>query len=882
MIDRAVSSVLTTAAWLLVSSPALATSPADDLRLGDDILPVSETLELTLDPTKPTYDGQARIEIDVKAATTAFTLHAQELELRRVTLASSDGEAVSLTHRAGPIGTLEIRTETPLQPGRHTLAIDFSNDLDTKGTSLYKLEAGGRSYTASHFQVDDARRAFPCWDEPRFKIPYQVTLRVPEGNVAVSNTPIERQTTDGGWTTVHFARTRPLPSYLLAIAAGPYESVPIPGLSVPGRVVTLQGKSALAAEAVRVIPPLLAALERYFGSPYPYEKLDFIALPGFWAVAMENPGAVTYDESRLLIDTSTARLAQRRDMASLITHELAHMWFGNMVTMEWWDDLWLNESFASWMALKIAHEVFPQLRLDLIDIPELKSAIEADADPGVRAVRKPVKASDNLDLLIDALTYKKGRAVLGMFERWVGPDAFRAGILQYLQSNRWGTTTAADLWTALSKASGKDVGAAMSTFLDQPGIPMVSVRLLADGRVELSQKRFAPLGTEMPPAQPWQIPLTFKISEHGRVRTATFLLTQPKEVMDLHLSGQPDWILPNADQGGYYHWQLPSDLLSALAARATAELSPRERLGLLGNLSVLVEAGVLGADEYLRSLTSFAEDPEPQIVSSVVGALSSVDSVLISDELEEDFAVYVRQTLGPALQRFGLTKKPQEDETVTALRPLLFLWLADQGKDTAVLSHVEGLARSYLADPGSVDSALTDRVLTIASIRGDRALFDEYRKRFETVTTPVERRQYLQAMATFTDPALVDEALQYILTGPLQPQEIFVIPRRMGNSPRLMNWITSNYEALKARVPAQQLAYLPLYASGCSAELLATTRAFFSQPEHQVPGTEGQLARTANQVNECIKLRQREGPAVSAYLREVAGRPIRSAAPPPG
>jgi alanyl aminopeptidase len=858
------------AGCLLGSYPVTGSAaPPDGDRLGDTVLPRSEAIELTLDPGKPAYSGKVRIDLEVKAATADFALHARNLQIGTIALSGPGGAGVPLTSQAAPTGLLRLHAGAPLQPGRYQLAIDFTNPFDTKGSSLYKLEAEGRSYTASQFQPDEARRAFPCWDEPGFKIPYQITLRVPEDHLAVSNTPVEHRTVEGGWATVRFARTHPLPSYLLAIATGPYDAVPIAGLSVPGSIVTLKGKSGLAAEVSRLIPPLLAATEGYFGRRYPYEKLDFIAIPGFWAVAMENPGAVMFDENRFLI-SAKARLSQRRDVVSLIAHELAHMWFGDLVTMAWWDDLWLNEAFASWMSNKIGHQVYPELGLDLSDIPETRSAMANDANPAIRAIRRPVKASNNISLNADALTYKKGRAVLAMFERWLGADTFRLGIRRYLAAHEWGNTTAADLSAALSKASGKEVGPAMNTFLEQGGIPIVSARVLPGGRVEFSQARFVPAGTAPPAPQTWQIPMTIRFSDGARLRTEPVLLSRQTQVVDLHLDKSPAWLFPNADQAGYYHWQLPPDLLRALMSRGTPALSTREKIGLLSDLSVLVEGGSLSGAEYLRALTGFAGAPEPQVVSDVSNALEDVRFRLIPAELGDPFAVYLRRTLGPALRRYGLAKNPGEDETVTGLRPLLVFWLAKYGHDEEVLSRAESLARSYLADPASVDPTLVETVLSLAALRGDRALFETYRQRFEAATVPAERRQYLLALGSFTDPALVEATLNYVLTGPLQPQEIFIIPRRMGNSPLLLGWITKSYETLKARVPAQQIAYLPLYAMGCSGELLATATAFFSEPDHQVAGMDTQLARTTNQVTQCVKLREREGAGIAAYLQGLA------------
>src|SRR5439155_17675029 len=340
------------------------------------------------------------------------------------------------------------------------------------------------------FEATEARCAFPCWDEPEFKIPFQVTLVVPEAHLAIGNTPVETDTVADGQRTVVFERTPPLPAYLLAIATGPLETVPIEGMRVPGRIVTIKGASGVAREAARVTPPLVAALEKYFGLPYPYRKLDLLAVPEFWPGAMENAGAIAFADRILLIDPRAASAGQKRTLVAVDAHELAHMWFGDLVTMKWWDDLWLNESFASWMGDKITQEVAPEYEMPLAEVEETQRAMLRDAQRSTRPIRAPIDVFDNIDEAFDELTYDKGQAVLTMFEAWLGPETFRKGVVAYLKAHAWGSATASDLWASLSKTAGRDVAGPMSTFLDQPGVPLVKVDLLPGGKVRLSQERF--------------------------------------------------------------------------------------------------------------------------------------------------------------------------------------------------------------------------------------------------------------------------------------------------------------------------------------------------------------------------------------------------------
>lgn len=846
--------------------PALAA--ADGARLGHAVVPTAQSVRLTLDPAKHAYSGEVAIELSAAAALDSFELNARGQRLERVTLSGPDG-AIPMTTGAAPHDRLVIRPARRIVAGSYTLDIVFTNDFDTRAASLYRLETGGDAYTFTQFEADDARGAFPCWDEPEFKIPWRVTLIVPDGQLAIANTPVERESVADGMRTVEFKVTKPLPSYLLAFAAGPLEAVPIPGMSVPGRVITVKGASAMAADVVRQTPLLLAALERYFGRPYPYEKLDLLAVPEFLYGAMENAGAITFADRNLLMDPNRSSVQQRRRLAEINAHELSHMWFGDLVTMEWWDDLWLNESFASWLGDKITQQVFPEFDSAVRELEGSGRALATDSRLSTRAIRQPVDQNVNLEQLADVLAYSKGQAVLGMFEHWMGQDVFRKGVIAYLDAHAFGSATASDLWSALAKASGRDVGAAMSTFLDQPGVPLVSAEPLAGGKVRLTQRRFLNYGSSAPDPQLWQIPVVLEFSEGGRSHTQSVLLTAAEQTVTLEGARLPAWIHPNADERGYYRWSLPARDLDRLAAAGA--MGTRERVGFLANAGALLDAGTLHGDEYLRTIERFRDDPQPEVVDAVAVALQRVKRAFVTPELQDAFARYVRETLGPAFRRVGYAATPGEPPSLTSLRGTLIGWLGDDGRDPGVLAHAQALARDYLRDPASIDPSLADAALRLAAIGGDVAFYDEIQKRFETARSPVERTRALTTLGSFRDPALLERTLAYALSGPLRPQELRFVSQGIGSDPRgeqrLFEWMTQHYAAIVSRVPPNFAAFMPFYASGCSAQRLEAARAFFASPEHSMTGTQQQLAKVADQVNDCVGLRGREGAAVAKYLK---------------
>ena len=866
----------------LTLGPALGiTLPAraeDELRLGEKVVPTFEAIRLVVDSDKPTYTGSVHVALLVKQRTDRFRFHAEEMHIDKISLRRSgakSGPSLDLDTESGQIGLVTASTKSPLEPGAYRLDIEFSNDFGTQGVGLYRMEVEGRGYVFSQFEAYDAREAFPCWDEPAFKIPYQVTMVVPKSHLAVSNTPVESQSVQGGLKVVVFRKTRPLPSYLLAMCAGPLEAVDIPGMSVPGRVITVQGQKHLAGLAAQFAPPLLAALERWFDRKYPYEKLDLIACPEYAYGAMENPGAITFVSNLLLHDPKSTSTASRRNLAIVEAHEMAHMWFGDLVTMRWWDDLWLNESFADWMADKIANQVYPEYKIALGQMAPILDVMEGDAQPSAEAIHQHVKPTDSAFENLGT-QYNKGKAVLAMFERWVGPEAFRRGVLDHIAAHAWGNATSDDLWRTLSKTSSRDLAGAMATFLDQPGLPLVSVELRPDGRVVLGQKRFLNAGVQARD-QLWRIPVTLKYSDGKTIRTSTVLLSEAEQTVSLSSDGPIAWIIPDTDASGYYRWSIPAPMLAQLAADGAKSLSARERFGLVGNLGALLDNGTIHADDYLRVIGQFASEPEPMVLLSVTGALAKVKDAFVVDDLADAFAVYVRGTLRPALDRIGMDKKSGEGEDVSLVRPNLMTWLGKDGRDAGVRARALELGRAYVADPTRVDPTLVNVGLRLSALQGDRALWDDYQQRFEKATVPVERSRYLSALSQFQDPALIERNLDYALHGPLHAQEVLQLTGGLyetsSGRDRQYRWLTENYAAIMARIPPPAATYLPYMASGCESQRLEAARAFFSDSAHAVAGTAASLAKVSDQVKDCIDLRAREGAAVRAYLNKLLAQP---------
>ena len=843
------------------------------IRLGSNVTPSSETLALTVDPRQAEYSGTATIAVEVHAAADSFRLHAEKMSLGKVTLSNKAG-SIPLTSAAGEEGIVTLRATKAIAPGLYTLTIPFTNEFDLRANSLYKVMVEGESYAFTDFEPDDARGAWPCFDEPSFKIPWRVIVTSPLADRVIGNMPVDKEKKAGATKTTTFEETPPMSSYLVALAVGPLEVVPVRGMSIPGNIVTVKGRAAFAAEAARQMPPIVAALEQYFDRPFPYPKCDLLAVPEFYAGAMENAGAITFREEILLLDPKGMTPRQRARMAGTIAHELAHMWFGDLVTLAWWDDVWLNESFASWLGDKVTNQVYPEFGERVRQVRDVQRAMITDARPSTRVIRSLGDAGDlPLDRLFDPLAYQKGQAVLQMFEAWIGPDLFRQGVQSYIHQHEWGNAVGADLWRALSRASGRDLSGPLSGFIEQAGVPLVSAEIGSDGRVKLTQSRFHNYGATVSPSK-WSIPVLLKYEANGQVRTKWVMLTEAEQTFALPDAARPTWIDPNGSETGYYRWSVPGTMLVQMAESASRTLDARERLGFLENASALLDAGLVRGDEYLRILSQFSSDTEPEVGQAMLEGLVKVRETFVEDQDRDAFAGYVRHALNPWLTRIGRLPQAGEKDGVTTLRSALLTWLADDGRDATIQAFADSLGRAYRANPESIPSSLVDVAIQVPATRGDATLFAEYRAHIASARLPVDRARWLTGLGWFRSPALVDSSLAYSLAGQLRPQERGAITRalleRKENQQATYEWMTRNYDAILAATSVNTAPFLPFYAGGCSAERLAQAKQFFAEPTHNKPGVPQSLAQVSDVVNDCVGLKQREGAPVQAFLRQVA------------
>jgi alanyl aminopeptidase len=840
---------------------------AEIRRLPTDARPTFQEVFLRLDPATERFTGSVRMDLVVDRPTAELRFHAPTATIGRILLFDAEGPVPARVSEPDDQEQVTLTAERPLVPGKAWLGLDFENGYAAGAIGLYRTESGGDWYAFTQMEPDDARLAFPSWDEPAYKIPWKLTIEVPEGQTALSNMPETARSTRDGWTRFEFATSPPMPSYLVAMAVGPFDFVPVAETSTPTRIVTPRGKAALAGVAAELTPPILAAMEDWFERPYPYPKLDLIALSEFWPGAMENPGLITFHESRILFDTATAGPGERRGFARLAAHEIAHIWFGDYVTMDWWDDLWLNEAFADWLGDKITDRLWPEYRHLLTQQSSVDGQMRNDARPGSLPIRHPVASTHEL-LGNVGLVYAKGKRVLGMIERWIGPEPFRRGVLEYLEANAWGNARGEDLWAALSAASGQDVGAALRGFLELPGYPSVRVEPLAGGRIGLSQERFTtagrPAGDDL-----WTVPVTLRWSDGATVRESTLLLDAVRKEFDLGAAAIA-WIHPNADGLGYYRWTLPAELDRSLRAVPATALTPGDRIDLAGNATSQIEGGALGAEAWFATQARLAADPDPTVLFAAVQNVETLAPMLVPAERGDGYAAWLRRAFGPALERIGMEPRANEETALTLARPRLFRLLGVDGASPEVRRAAERLVAAHRAGASDLDPSLVEAAHEVRASHGDLAFHAECRARLEAARTPPERDLALKTLAAFRTPEAARATLALALTPAIRTTEFRNLwtgfGRWEGGQDLLFAWIRDDFAAVWEKLSPNARPFLPRTLSGCSVERQAALEAFFRETDRQAPGIDGELARGRELHRDCQALREREGAAVARAL----------------
>ena len=843
-------------------------------RLAKEAIPTAYRLELQIDPRTERFSGQTAIDVTLPQATQRLTLHGQNLNVTRA-VARAGETTVELEAHEGQHGGLLLSARAPLS-GALTLELTYDAPLDERLNGLYRTQDGGRWFAFTQFEPLDARRAFPCFDEPVFKTPFTTTLRVPEGMNAFANTPETGRTTANGWTTVTFAESKPLPTYLVAFAVGDIvardgDSAEMDG--VPFRVLAVRGREGLADWALEHTPAIVGVISDYFAEPLPYAKLDLIGVPNFGAGAMENVGLVTFREQLVLLDPAVAPPRQMEGAVSVIGHEIAHMWFGNLVTMPWWDDLWLNEAFSTWLEGKVTDRIAPEMETRAADVLGALWVMGLDIKQNARSIREPIVHGGDVQNAFDGITYTKGAAVLGMTESWIGEAALRKGLRTYMKRHAHSVGTTEDLWVALDSATEKPVSRMLSSFTDQPGVPRVDVTLECEGAPNLvvRQERHARWESSLDRAKLWSLPFCYRYPVAGQVVSTCTLLEKSEERLPLEGSTCPLWIHPNADERGYYRWSLPEASIKSLVTLYRSALTLREKIALLPHLWALTTAKKLSAATYLEAIEALSEESHPLLISRVASALDGLTSHARSLGLEDALAKVIRRRLGSHATRIGPAASEGETPRTTVVRGQLKSLLADAGQDPELRREARQTVDAFLADPKTVPEGLSN-ALVIAAWDGDETLFDSYLTGAQTDVSPGVRAQLVRGLGSFPQPELVHRALDVTVDGPLRTQDLRRVYWASSGRPETRraawDWLTRRYDDLRAKLGDEWAVGAPRAVSGvCDGTLRAEIVAFFKEPSRMPAGADRNLGLQLEKIDECLQDKALMQEPIEAYLR---------------
>ncbi len=862
------------------AAPAVAEVKPPELRLGDEARPVGYQLDITLVPEKETFAGAVAIDIELSRAVPVLWLNASALTVESAT-AVIGGEERALRVIPGGSDFVGFAAEEAMSPGRFTLKVRYRGLLPSQDYGgLFRQNEGDDWYIYTQFEPFDARRAFPSFDEPRFKVPYQLTLHVKKEHLAVANTPIESETEGAdGMKTVRFQPTKPLPSYLVAMAVGPFEVVDAGRAGrnkTPIRIITPRGKSAGAAYAAEATGPILTLLENYFDTPYPYEKLDQIALPTFLG-AMENPGLVTYHMDGLLAMPGEDHPQRQRGFASTCAHELAHMWFGDLVTMKWWDDIWLNESFATWMSAKILRQWKPEWEGDKYAVTYANGAMHSDSLASARKIRQPIVSAHDIRSAFDGITYGKGAAVLRMFEAWIGEDKFRQGIRNYVRKHAYKNADARDFFDALGEVGGGDVASAFETFVEQPGVPLVRAELSCEGKntpkLLLSQQRYAPAGSRIDTAKHWKVPVCVEYGVGRKSHRQCTLMSGEKAEIALESAKQcPSWVLPNDAMSGYYRVEYSGDMLARLLGKAKKKLTVAERLGVIYDMEAMMKAGKLGRGEALAWVPKLVGSRDRHIIGSTLN-MASLSERLVPENLEPNYARFLRKMYGKRARKLGWRVRKGEGDDTRLLRPRLLGLIAYKGDDRKLVSQARKLAEKWLGDRKAVDPELVGTVLAVAVKDGDAALWQRFYDQAKASKDSKERRQLLRGMAGFESPEVVEKNLALTLTDEFRMIEMSGFLwgglSRAKTRVKTFEFLKKHFDSLLARMPRWSSANLA-YMAGvfCSTEEARQAEAFFKPRVDRIAGGPRALAQSLERVRLCAARRDLDRANVAEFLKK--------------
>ena len=857
------------AAFTFLASFALASS-APAQRLPDNVAPDHYTLWFAPDLNAETFRGRETIRITMRHAARSITLHAAEITFGDVTVTTG-------TRRQKARVSLDPKTETAMltvpqeiPAGPASIQITYIGILNNKLRGFYLSQANGRKYAVTQMEATDARRAFPSFDEPQLKATFDVSLMVDAKDTAISN---GAQLTDSpgpepGKHTLTFATTPKMSTYLVAMIVGDFACRSGSSDGTPIRVCSTPDKLGLTGFALEAAQQQLAFFNKYFGIKYAFGKLDIIGVPDFAAGAMENAGAITFRERMLLIDQERAPLGSRKNVAGIISHEIAHQWFGNLVTMKWWDDIWLNEGFATWITSKPIAAWRPEWNMELDDAADTQGALGIDALQTTRAIRIHVETPEEINEVFDGIAYEKTAGVLRMIEGFVGAEAFREGIASYLKKYAYANAAGEDFWMEMARVTGRPIDRILRGYVEQPGAPIISVDTACTAGstdVTLQQQRFrARPQTDAADSQEiWAVPVCFKT---GSAPTCQ-VLEQRRQAFRIPGCGS---LFVNADGRGYHFSKYEPEMVRRLATN-TAALKPVERLRLLGDEWWMVRAGRHDIGVYLDLAGALASDESTAVLETLASRLLEIEEDVVSPNQRDAYHTWIRTRFEPALDALGWPGERNDTDERHSRRAQLSAILALTANSLEMQKRGRDLAERYISDPSTLPGTLVGTVLRTAAVGGGAQLYDAYLAQLRKLAAqPDEYYRFLDALTWFRDPALTKRTLEFAVSSEVRTQDTGTLLGNLVAHPwsRDASWkfVQEQWATLIRQLGTFQGIPGIIGATGafCSSSAADEVRRFFEK--NPVPSSERTLRQALERIENCSALVARQAPAMSRWL----------------
>ena len=849
-------------------------------RLPRDVVPVAYDIALTVSPKRRRFDGVVGIDIRILEACTSLPLHARGLKIGHVEL-QLGGRRLAARIVAHPEDEVVVlHFETALARGRGQLSLHYTGRLNDNMHGLYLARDGRQRAIVSQCEATDARAIFPCFDEPDLKATLRWQVRTePQWQVLCNGVLERRRKVRGADLMEHrFAPTRVISTYLAALTIGKMEVGAAETIAgIPCQIWSGPGQAAHTQFAMAVTRFVLPWYRRYFGQAYNYQKLDQVAVPGFDAGAMENVGAIFYRQNLLLVDPQHASWAAQKRVAEVVAHEIAHQWFGNLVTMRWWDDLWLNEAFATWIAYKVVDAWQPDWRIWDDYLEGKEAALSADALVHTHPVYTPVASPSEATELFDVITYEKGCAILRMVENFLGETAFRAGIRRYQAKFKNKNATGTDLWEALEAASEQPVGPLMRSWINQAGFPLLHVRSeVRAGRtiVHLRQQRFYAQGAAPAGAAPdrWLVPIRLRYGTAAGPQVHRALMEAAE--MQIELPERASWVYPNDDATGFYRLHLDDAARASLLEHGLPHLTPAARMALLEDQWALVRSGVSGVAAFCAVLAAFRGEADHAVVRTLCQRLSALNQALVGDAEVDDLAAFVRRLLQPQLTELGWDTQQDTGPAQAVRRALVVGTLGELGQDGAVLARAQDLMRQEMADPTAVEANLAGVVVALPAKDGDSALLRAYvrtyQQRKRARAAPEQQARYLNGLASFAGAKASAEVLAMCLddTVPQEQLRVVLMPRLRRRATQQGTWtfLRANWDTIRPRVGAMGIASLVEATGALPPAQRPEVQAFFA--EHPVPEATRALGKALEALDLRRALQAREARDLGRWLRE--------------